>query len=53
MISIASILGPLWAGAAFELVDPYGYYPYFGVSAFLIIFILVSSTRLMWVGQIM
>ena len=41
--SISAIMGPLWAGAAFELVHDYHYYPFFGVPLALTILILVSG----------
>lgn len=44
MTAMAGVLGPLWAGSAFELQKQYGYYPYFGVSLVLLLIATVSVT---------
>ena len=41
--SLSCIMGPLWAGAAFEMVPYAQYYPFFGVPLALLILILVRA----------
>lgn len=41
--SLSCIMGPLWAGAAFEMVPYAKYYPFFGLPLGLLILILVRA----------
>ena len=40
--SLSAIMGPLWAGAAFEMAPDFKFYPFYGVPLLLMVLILVS-----------
>ena len=41
-------MGPLWAGAAFEMAPDFKFYPFYGVPLILMVLILVSGLMVTW-----